>query len=76
MDKVKTALVISFPDHIQQVFNQITPHLKTVLTASSVTADGIEYHTDMVISAGSCSGLPELKMISQIVAVNSDSVCL
>ncbi len=72
MDKVKTALVTSFPDHIQQVIRQITPQLKTVLIASSVTVDGIEYRADMVISAGSCSGLPEFKMISQIVAVNSE----
>jgi len=72
ISKVKSALVTSFPDHIQQVFHQMAPQLKTVLIASSVTADGVEYHADMVISAGSLSGLPEFKVISQIVAVNSE----
>ncbi len=52
------------------MIRQITPQLKTVLIASSVTVDGIEYRADM--GHGSCSGLPEFKMISQIVAVNSE----
>lgn len=51
------------------MFHQITLELKTVLIASSVTADGIEYRADMVISAGLCSGLRKFK-ISQTVAVN------
>lgn len=52
------------------MFHQITLELKTVLIASSVIADGIEYRADMVISAGSCSGLRKFKLISQTVAVN------
>ncbi len=48
------------------------PSNKLHVGTSSVTVDAIEYCADMVISAGSCSSLPEFKMISPIVAVNSE----
>lgn len=72
MDKVTTASIASFPENVQQVFCQRVPHLTTVLVTSSVSVDGVRYCEDMMISVGSCSGLPEFKQIKQIVSINTE----
>lgn len=43
-----------------------------VFVASSICLDGVTYKADMVVSAGSCSGLPEFRQITQIVAVHTE----
>lgn len=72
MDKVTTAPITSYPENVQHVFRQRIPQLSTVLVASSVFVDGIRYCADMILSVGSCSGLPEFKQIKQIVAINTE----
>lgn len=72
MDKVTTALITSYPENTQQIFCQRIPQLATVLVASSVFVDGIRYCPDMILSVGSCSGLPNFKQIKQIVAINTE----
>ena len=71
VDKVKSVAVASFPDSVQ---HQLSKHStqSTVLKASSVHVDGIKYATGMVISVGSCAGLPEFKQIDEILVVNAD----
>ena len=72
MEKVTTASITSYPENVQQVFSQKVPQLATVLVASSIFIDGIKYCADMILSAGSCAGLPKFQQIKQIVAVNAD----
>ena len=43
-----------------------------VLVASSICLDGVTYKADMVVSAGYCSGLPEFRQITQVVAVHTE----
>lgn len=71
MDKVTMALITSYPENVQQVFRQTDPQLATVLVASSVFVDGIRYCTDMILSVGSCSGLPTFMQIKQTVTLTS-----
>lgn len=66
------SLITTYPDNVQQVFCQRVPQFATVLVASSVFVDGIRYCTDMILSVGSCSGLPTFMQIKQIVAINTD----
>lgn len=72
MDKVTTSSITSYPDNIQHIFCQRVPQLPSVLVASSVSVDGIRYCADMMLSVGSCSGLPKFKQIKKIVAINSE----
>ena len=72
MDEVTTASITSYPENVQQVFSQRIPQLATVLVASAVFVDGIRYSPDMILSVGSCSGLPNFKQIKQIVAINTE----
>lgn len=72
MEKVTTVSVSSFPENIQRVFSQKIHKPAAVLVASSVCLDGVTYKADMVVSAGSCSGLPEFRQITQIVAVHTE----
>ena len=72
MTKVTSLLVTSFPESIQNALRKKVPNTSAVLTASSICIDGIEYNVDSVLSAGSCSGLPEFKQITQIIAVNTN----
>lgn len=71
MDKVTTASITFYPENVQQVFCQGVPQLTSVLVASSVYVDGIRYCADMIVSVGSCAGLPSFRQIKQIVALNT-----
>lgn len=42
--------------------------------ASSVFVDSVKYSADMVASVGSCSGLPDFRMITKIVVINTNIV--
>ena len=72
MEKVTTVSVSSFPDNVQRVLIQKIHKPAAVLVASSVCLDGVTYKADMIVSAGSCSGLPEFRQITQIVAVHTE----
>lgn len=72
MDKVTTASITSYPENVQQVFCQRVPQLTSALVASSVYVDGIRYCADMIVSVGSCAGLPSFRQIKQIVALNTE----
>lgn len=72
MAKVTSLLVSSFPESIQNALHKKVPNTSAVLVASSICIDGIDYQVDSVLSAGSCSGLPEFKQITQIIAVNTE----
>lgn len=70
--KVKSVMVSSFPENVQKWLNQTNSQLKTVLVASSVCINGIKYSADMVISVGSCAGLPDFRQIAKIVDINTE----
>lgn len=70
--KLNSVMVSSFPENVQNWLNQRSNKLNTVLVASSVCIDGIRYSADMVISVGSCSGLPDFRQITNIVVINTD----
>ncbi len=72
MEKVTTVSVSSFPDNIQMVLRQKIHKPAAVFVASSICLDGVTYKADMVVSAGSCSGLPDFRQITQIVAVHTE----
>lgn len=72
MDKVTSSSITSYPENVQHIFCQRFPQLSSVLVASSVSIDGIRYYADMMISVGSCSGLPKFKQLKKIVAINSE----
>lgn len=72
LDKVTTQPITSYPKNVQQIFSQKIPGLAKVLDVSSVSVDGITYSPDMIISVGSCSGVPEFKQIKQIVTINTE----
>lgn len=65
-------MVSSFPENVQNWLNQRNNQLNTVLVASSVCIDGIKYSADMVISVGTCAGLPDFRQIAKIVVINTD----
>lgn len=72
MTKVTPVLLASFPLNVQRVIVQNITKPESVLNASSVCVDGIKYHPGMILSTGSCSGLPEFAQIQKIVAVNTE----
>ncbi|KAL0148361.1 hypothetical protein M9458_056341 [Cirrhinus mrigala] len=59
IQKLKAAMVSSFPDKVQQCLFQMNGQQNTVLVASSVCVDGIKYAPDMIVSVGSCADLPD-----------------
>lgn len=71
VNKMKSVMVSSFPENVQNWLCQRNKQLNTVLVASSVCIDGIKYSSDMVISVGSCAGLPDFRQIAKIV-INTD----
>lgn len=72
MAKVTPVLVTTFPENIQRALGQKLPQAQALLVAPSVCINGTDYKTDMILSAGSCSGLPDFKQITHIVAVNTE----
>lgn len=71
MDKVKSVLVSSLSNSVQQHLLTIYGPQSTVLVATSVI-DGIRYANDMLVSVGSCAGLPEFRQIHLILIVNTN----
>ncbi len=47
------------------------PKHKTVSLSSDICLQGVQYVKDMIISAGQCSGLPELYRIVSIMVVDN-----
>lgn len=72
IDKVKSVMVASFPDNVQSLLHQQKAKQSTVPVASTVNVHGVKYTTDMIISVGSCSGLPEFRKITHIVVINTE----
>ncbi len=72
MDKVKSTLISSFPESVQNMLQQNFPIQSTVLVTSSVCIDGIKYSPDMVLSAGASSCLPDFRQIVKIVIINTN----
>lgn len=72
LDKVKSVLVSSLPDSVQQHFLTNYGPQSAVLAAMSVIIDGIRYANDMLVSVGSCAGLPQFRQIHQILIVHSN----
>ena len=72
MAKVSSVLLASFPLNVQREIAQNASKPWSVLEAPSVSVDGVKYQPGMILSTGSCSGLPEFAQIEKIVAVNSD----
>ena len=71
MNKVKAVTV---PENVQNCLYHRNTNQNTVLVVSSVCIDGIKYSADMVISVGSCSGLPDFRQIAKIVVINIDMI--
>lgn len=65
MDRVCSSLITAFPENVQEYLELRSPNCSTVLVASSVYIDGIKYCPNMVVSVGSCSGLPEFMQIEK-----------
>lgn len=74
IQKLKAVIVSSFPDDVQQCRFQMNGQQNTVLVASSVCVDGIKYAPDMIVSVGSCSGLPDFRQITKLVVINTQVV--
>lgn len=55
----------SFPVSVQQQMLERNVN-NTVLSATSVTIYGVKYTADMVVSVGSCVGLPDFRQIQQV----------
>ena len=72
MTKVTPVLLASFPLNVQRAIAQDISKAGSVLEASTVCVDGIRYHPSMILSTGSCSGLPEFAQIDKIVAANAE----
>lgn len=60
LGKVKSVMISSFPVSEQQQLMESNANT-TVLSATSVNIDGVRYAADMVVSTGSCAGLPEFR---------------
>ena len=72
MSKVTAVPLASFPQMVQTAIAEHIAVVGSLFDASSVCIDGIKYHPGMILSAGSCSGLPEFAQIERIVAANAD----
>lgn len=72
IDKVKSVMVDSFPENVQKYLFHRNAQQNTVLVASSACVHGIKYSADMVVSVGSCSGLPDFRQITKIVVINTE----
>lgn len=75
-NKVKSIMISSLPGNIQDILHQRCGLQNTVLSAVSVNIDGMNYAADMVVSVGSCGGLPEFRQIKQVLVINADIVFL
>ncbi|KAL3986654.1 KRAB domain-containing zinc finger protein [Sarotherodon galilaeus] len=58
--------------HQKMMSFHLNAQQNTVLVASSACVHGIKYSADMVISVGSCSGLPDFRQITKIVVINTE----
>lgn len=72
LDQVKSVMISSLPESVQQHLLTGCAPQNTVLAATSVAIDGIQYAADMVVSVGSCTGLPEFRQIQQVLVVNTN----
>lgn len=72
INRVKSVMVDSFPENVKNFLCLRNNYQNTVLAAASVCIDGIKYSADMVISVGSCSGLPDFRQIAKIVVINTE----
>lgn len=75
-EKVRGTLTSTFPDNVQEFLRQRYAVQNTVLSASSVSIDGIKYNPDMIVSVGTCSGLPDFRQIFKILVINNDVLFL
>jgi hypothetical protein len=76
MERVCSSLITAFPENVQDYLKLQSPNCSTVLVSSSVYINGIKYCPDMVVSVGSCSGLPEFMRIERILTINTDVMFL
>lgn len=65
-------MVTSFPENVQSSLHQQNGKQSTVLVAPSACVHGVKYCADMIVSVGSCSGLPEFRQITHIVVINTE----
>lgn len=72
IDKVKSVMVTSFSENVQRLLHQRNAKQSTVLVASSASVHGVKYSADIIISVGSCSGLPEFRQLTHIVFINTE----
>lgn len=72
IDKVRSVMVTSFPANVQSSLHQQNGKQSSVLVASSACVHGVKYCEDMIVSVGSCSGLPEFRQITHIVVINTE----
>lgn len=75
-NNVKSIMISSLPGNIQDILHQRFCLKNTVLSAVSVNIDGLNYTADMVVSVGSCGGLPEFRQIKQVLVLNASIVFL
>lgn len=66
MAKVTPILLTSFPLNVKRIITQYITNSGPVLDASSVSIYGIKYHQGVILSTGSCSGLPDFAQIEKI----------
>ena len=72
IDKVRSVMITSFPENVQNSLRQYNTKQSTVLVASSASVDGVKYCADMIISVGTCAGLSEFQQIAHIVVINTE----
>lgn len=75
-NKVKSIMISSLPENIQDILHQRCGLQNTVLSAVSFNIDGMNYAAVMVVSVGSCGGLTEFRQINQVLVINADIVFL
>uniref|UniRef100_A0A3B4WHJ5 Uncharacterized protein n=1 Tax=Seriola lalandi dorsalis TaxID=1841481 RepID=A0A3B4WHJ5_SERLL len=66
-------MISSFSDNVQQHLLATHAPQNTVLTATCVSIDGINYVADRVVSVGACAGLPEFRQIQTVRAVVAEN---
>lgn len=75
-NKVQSIMVSTLPVTIQEILHERLGVQNTVLSATSVVIDGINYASDMVVSVGSRGGLPMFRQIKKVLVLNMDILFL
>lgn len=72
VSKVKTIRAASLEPNLKAAIERKLGCLNTLSFATTVTVHGTTYTKGLIVSVGSCSGLPEFSMIQNILITNGE----